>query len=865
MTLLPELDAKPDAGGPARYGFELFAIGLAYLLLAKLGLSLASLHPSASPIWPPTGFALAVVLLRGLRVAPAIFLGAFIANATTAGSILTSAAIALGNTLECVIGGYLIARWSEGRNTFDTPTGVAKFALVSLGPATMTSATVGVASLALAGYADWANFANIWFTWWMGDAAGALLITPLIVLWAGSGVRTSERRELMESGAVLAAACAVGLIAFSPLVAQARSWLAFLAVAPLLWAGLRRGPRDTATVALVLSCFAIWGTLAGGGPFARATLNESLLLLLMFMISTAVPSLALAADVAVRKRTEESLRRAREQLEQKVELGTLALGQASLALETEVEQRRRAEAAATRDGIERRKAQRALSETEQSFRLLVEAVADHAIFMLDPEGRITSWNSGARRIKGYAAQEIVGQHFSRFYTEEDRRRGVPEQALATAAREGKYESEGWRIRKDGTRFWASVAIDAIRNDAGELVGFAKITRDITERREAQAMLERTREQLAQAQKMEALGQLTGGIAHDFNNLLMIMGGYAQMLQRRLSEPKLLQAADAIRRAAARGENLTRQLLAFSRRQKLNPAVVNLSERIEAVRAMLGSSLREDITLVCDVAPDVWPVEIDVAELELALVNIAVNARDAMPEGGTVTLSVANVTVKPGSVGRIEGDFVAVAMSDTGTGIVPEILPKVFEPFFTTKSAGKGTGLGLSQVYGFAHQSDGEVAIASEVGRGATVTIYLPRSHARLSAIPEPSSTQAATSGEGTILVVEDNPHVADVTSDLLAHLGYRTLHAENAADALETLEGSDEIRLVFSDIVMPGMNGIALAREIAQRYPRLPVLLTSGFSDMIQAAETRFPILRKPFELPALDKAVREAMRKQVA
>jgi signal transduction histidine kinase len=737
MTLLPEFDAKPDARGLARYGLELLAVGLAYLILAKLGLSLASLHPSASPIWPPTGFALAVVLLRGLRVAPAIFLGAFIANATTAGSILTSAAIALGNTLECVIGGTLITRWSEGRNTFDTPTGVAKFALVSLGPATMTSATVGVASLALAGYADWASFANIWLTWWMGDVAGALVITPLIVLWAGSGVRTFERRDWLESGAVLAAACAVGLVAFSPLVVQNRSWLAFLAVAPLLWAGLRRGPRDTATVALILSSFAIWGTLAGGGPFARATLNESLLLLLMFMISTAVPSLALAADVAVRKRTEESLRRAREQLEQKVELGTLALGQASLALESEVEQRRRAEAESTRDGIERRKAQ----ET----------------------------------------------------------------------------------------------------------------------------LERTREQLAQAQKMEALGQLTGGIAHDFNNLLMIMGGYAQMLQRRLSEPKLLQAADAIRRAAARGENLTRQLLTFSRRQQPNPAVVNLSERIEAVRAMLGSSLREDITLACDVAPDVWPVEIDVAELELALVNIAVNARDAMPEGGTVTVSVANATVKPGSVGRVEGDFVAVAMSDTGAGIVPEVLPKVFEPFFTTKSAGKGTGLGLSQVYGFAHQSDGEVAIASEVGRGTTVTIYLPRSHARLSVSPEPSSAQAATSGEGTILVVEDNPHVADVTSDLLAHLGYRTLHADNAADALDTLEGSDEIGLVFSDIVMPGMNGIALAQEIAQRYPRLPVLLTSGFSDMIQAAETRFPILRKPFELPALDKAVREAMRKQVA
>ena len=224
--------------------------------------------------------------------------------------------------------------------------------------------------------------------------------------------------------------------------------------------------------------------------------------------------------------------------------------------------------------------------------------------------------------------------------EDARRRPAGAARSTTAAREGKFEAQGWRVRKDGSRFYASDLIDAIRNDAGELVGFAKIARDITAQHEAQVALEQTREQLAQAQKMEALGQLTGGIAHDFNNLLMIVSGYAQILQRRLTEPKDVQAVEAIRAAAGRGEKLTRQLLAFSRRQQLMPVVVDLRARIDAVRDMLAPSLRGNIELVVDIEDKIWPVEVDLGELELALVNIAVNARDAMPDGGTITLAGA---------------------------------------------------------------------------------------------------------------------------------------------------------------------------------------------------------------------------------
>ena len=286
---------------------EFTSIAIIYVGLAKLSLALASVHPSATPIWPPTGYALGAVLLLGYRISSAIFFGALIANAITAGSIGTSLAIATGNALESLVGAYLINRWSDGLSTFDTPGGVTRFALICLIPSTMTSATLGVGSLSLGGYADWSEFRSIWTTWWMGDVAGALVITPAIVLWGTTPLRCLERRELLQSCLTYAATIAVGLVAFSPLLEQSptRNSLAFLAILPLMWAALRRNQRDTATTALLLSCFAVWGTMSNAGPFVSSSLNESFLLLLTFMISVSVPSLALSADVAVRRRHEE--------------------------------------------------------------------------------------------------------------------------------------------------------------------------------------------------------------------------------------------------------------------------------------------------------------------------------------------------------------------------------------------------------------------------------------------------------------------------------------------------------------------------------------------------------------------------------
>ncbi len=502
----------------------------------------------------------------------------------------------------------------------------------------------------------------------------------------------------------------------------------------------------------------------------------------------------------------------------------------------------------TRDITERRAAQEALRESERQFRLLVKGVTDYALYMLDPNGNITSWNAGAEKIKGYTGEEIIGQHFSRFYTEADRAAGVPASALSTAARDGRFEREGWRVRKDGTLFWANVVIDAIRDERGDLIGFAKITRDITERREAQIALQEAQARSAHAQKMDALGQLTGGVAHDFNNLLMVVLGNIQTIKKAVADnPKVARAAGAVELAARRGETLTRQLLTFSRRQTFMPTVFALGERIEALRNMLASSLSATVELATSVDPQVWPVKADASELELALVNVTLNARDAMPEGGVVTITAENVTLSGRDTpSAVEGNFVALRVSDAGSGIAPDVLPKVFDPFFTTKDVAKGSGLGLSQVHGFAHQSGGTVTIASELGKGTTVTIYLPRGDK--SAAESLEAVPMESGGSGQVLVVEDNPDVSDVAVRMLRQLGYDVSAASDAASALALLE-TQHFDLVVSDIVMGGgMDGLALAKVIRERKPRLPVLLMTGYS---RAASTTadFPVLRKPFDL----------------
>ncbi|MBX3428975.1 MAG: MASE1 domain-containing protein [Hyphomonadaceae bacterium] len=516
---------------------EIILAALIYFALARASLYFASLNASATPIWPPTGLAIALLLLRGNMLLPAIAVGAFAANYAITPQISTAAIIAIGNSLEALVATLLLQRWAKGQNVFQSPVGVGKFAVIVTAAAAPVSASIGVVALAMTGHAAWSDFVPVWITWWLGNVAGAILATPALVLWART-LRGEEPAPLVANAlASFAGAIFVATIAFSPISPvplEARSALAFLVILPLLWSALRLGLRETATMALLISSFAVWGVIAGSSPFVQATLNSSLLLLVTFIVSATLPSLALAA----------------------------------------------------------------------------------------------------------------------------------------------------------------------------------------ERRQSQTLLDQTRHELVQAQKLEALGTLTSGVAHDFNNLLAAIGGGLRILERQNEERT--KTMEAVAQALERGSGLTRQLLAFARREPLKLERLDTTQALESAHSLIRSSLKDHILFEMHVTPGLWPVKADRNQFEVALLNLAVNARDAMPEGGDLIIQAENI------LGDDQEKCVAISVADSGEGMSQETLARAFEPFFSTKAAGHGTGLGLAQVYGFATQCGGKVNIDSALGHGTTVTITLPR-------------------------------------------------------------------------------------------------------------------------------------------
>ena len=613
--------------------------------------------------------------------------------------------------------------------------------------------------------------------------------------------------------------------------------------------------------------------------------------------------------------------------------------------------------------------------------LVTRAVADCALMILDPQGLVRHWSIGAERVMGYAAVEIVGQHFSHLYAEADRDTREPQRALVIAAERGRYEDEGLRVRNDGSTFWANVVVESIRDDAGQLVGYSKITRDITPRKlaevrlfgeqakyraiietavdgivvidehgfvqafnraaetifgyaaadvigrnvsllmpepdrsqhdgyianfrrtgdakiigvgrevtgqrkdgsvfpldlsiaewraggqryftgivrditarkEAEENLKHTLEKLHRAQKMEVVGRITGGIAHDFNNILQVMIGSLDLADALTSgNDELRRLHSAVRRGGMRAERVTQQLLAFARQQPLYPEAINVSRHMHEAIDLFARTLRGDIYVEVDLPSDLWPIMIDVSQLDLAVLNIAVNARDAMPNGGTFKISGRNaayqgLTLEQGNHG-LNGSYVVMTLSDTGAGIAPDVLPHVFEPFFTTKDVGKGTGLGLSQVYGFALQSGGVATVTSSPSQGTSVTLYLPALD-REAPVRAPDEGVGTTTSKGTVLVVEDDADVAELAAKVLKGAGYAVSQAEHAPAALAALAAGAPIDLVFSDILLPhGVSGITLAHEVRTLYPKLPVLLTTGYAEALADAEAEgLTILRKPY------------------
>jgi PAS domain S-box-containing protein len=521
----------------------------------------------------------------------------------------------------------------------------------------------------------------------------------------------------------------------------------------------------------------------------------------------------------------------------------------------------------TRDLTERRAAEEELRRSEERLRLLIQSVTDYAIYMLDPEGRVSSWNAGAERFKGYSESEIIGEHFSRFYTEEDKQAGIPRIALQTAEREGRFEAEGWRVRKDGSRFWASVIIDPIRTETGRLIGFAKVTRDLTDKRA-------TEERLRQSQKMEAVGQLTGGLAHDFNNLLTGISGSMEMMQVRLAQGRtqevdryFMAAKGAIKRAAA----LTHRLLAFARRQTLDPQPTSTNRLItgleELVRRTMGPSIEVEVVG----ASGVWSILVDPNQLENAILNLSINARDAMPDGGKLTIETANKWLDERAARQQDlpvGQYVSVCVTDTGTGMPPDVVAKAFEPFFTTKPLGEGTGLGLSMVYGFARQSGGQVRIYSEVGQGTTMCIYLPRHDADATADEEPLLSSLPESiGEGeVVLVIDDEPTIRMLIGEVLAESGYAVIEAPDGPAGLKVLESNARIDLLVTDVGLPGgMNGRQVADAARVSRPDLKVLFITGYAENAVVGNGRLEkgmfVVTKPFQMESLAARIREIIK----
>jgi PAS domain S-box-containing protein len=542
-----------------------------------------------------------------------------------------------------------------------------------------------------------------------------------------------------------------------------------------------------------------------------------------------IAQLAVSSDITARKISEAALQSLNAKLEMKVFERTRALEEALARL----------------------------TESERGFSLLVESVTDYAIYMLDPSGNVVSWNAGAKRIKGYDADEVIGQHFQRFYSEEDRRLGKPMTGLRTAAKEGRFETEGWRLRKDGSRFWANVIIDAIHSD-GRTVGFAKITRDITERRAAES-------RLRQAQKMEAVGQFTGGAAHDFNNLLMAVLGSLELLRKRLpDDPKVLGLLDTAVQGAKRGASLTQRMLAFARRQELKSEAVELKGLINNASELMERSLGPGIGIELHLPRDELYAVTDATQLETALLNLAINARDAMPGGGSIAVGVRTATIESNHPsGLAAGRYACLSVADHGIGMDEATLARATEPFFTTKGIGKGTGLGLSMVDGLAGQSGGKLMVHSVLGSGTTVEIWLPC----VARVDAPMASVVTTHGQRTrsqqqlcVLAVDDDTLVLANIVALLEDLGHRVIAASSALKAMDAFDADPGVDLLITDQAMPVMTGLELIEALRARRPSLPVILATGFAEFPAGVVGSIERLAKPYTQQQLKQAIGSMM-----
>jgi signal transduction histidine kinase/integral membrane sensor domain MASE1 len=744
--------------GHSAYVFELLGIGIAYFVLAKIGLTLASTNPSTSAIWPATGFALASVLVWGYRVGPAVFVAAFAANVTNGALIYAATAIALGNMLEALVAAWLVNLWSDGRETFTTPMGVAKFALICV-PSTIISATVGSVGLILAGHGEPVVFATTWITWWLGDLAGAMVVAPFVVLWAASELHSLERIRSWEAGAIVAVISAVGVIAFSPLIEQTRyrDPLGFLALVPLLWAALRRDQRETATVAIVLACFAVWGTLAGGGPFARSDLNDSFLLLVMFFISISVPSLALSADVLLRRRSEERLRRTQEELETRArQLKDIAesFRESNVQLEERVEQRTHN----LRESLQQQTATadvlKVISRSTFDLQTVLQTLVESAARLCDADqGTITRQRDGVfyrAEACGFPSEFIAMVRDMPVKPERGSMNGRtllegkvahvadvladPDYTFTEAQRSGGYRTilgvpmlrenvpiGVLTLSRTAVRPFTHKQIELVTTFADQAVIAIENVRLFDEIQDKSRQLQLTSEHKS---------QFVSSVSHELRTPLNAIIGLTEMMVTNAPRFGVEKALDPLKRVHAAGTHLRgliNQVLDLSKieagKLELNPERVNLAPLIDEVIGTAGQLAQQNGNrLVVEVQENLGALIADPMRMRQILLNLLSNACKFTKQG-EVKLTARKIANG--------GNWIELAVCDTGIGMTPEQQAKLFAEFtqadsLTARRFG-GTGLGLAISRKLARMMGSDVTVASEPGKGSVFTVRLPGS------------------------------------------------------------------------------------------------------------------------------------------
>jgi PAS domain S-box-containing protein len=780
----------------------------AYFLVAEIGLRYASLGVSISPVWPPTGVAIAAVLFMGMRYLPAIFAGALLANAMTSVPLIAAVGIAIGNTAEAALAVHLLRRRVVSAQAIDDPAWVRTFVAVAVPLGALMSAAVGVATLIATRELAPGDFWSALGVWWAGDYGGALVVGTVLIAWTASLRSASRRRETLAmvpiiAAAMLAAGFVFGEFAGASLLRPAD--LPYLLFPFVIAAALRFGAPGSTLTTLAVAVLAVGFTVRGGGPFVMETAERTQIALLIYVCVLSITGLAVSALSTQRWRAENALR-----------------------------------------------------DAHQSLRAVIES-SPLPIFVLDTADIVRSWNRAAEALFGWRGDEVLGAALPIISGDTSDYGRSKRRLLAGEAIRGL---EVTTVRKDGTPVVVSLSAAPLYDAANRVTGLLLIAADLTELRQLEV-------QYRQAQKMEAVGRLAGGIAHDFNNILTAIIGTTSLMTDHIgADSPARMGLHEIEKAARRAAALTRQLLAFSRQQVLEPQDLDVNVLVRNLEHMLRRLIGEHVELRTALAADLGTVRADPGQLEQVIVNLAVNARDAMPRGGSLTIETANEEldaefakklITPGS-----GPWVRLAVSDTGMGMDARTQAHLFEPFFTTKEPGKGTGLGLATVYGIVKQSGGYVWAQSEVGRGTTFTICLPRvaaTPARAAATP----VALPSRGSETVLLVEDEDDVRGVITRILTARGYSVLQARNGAEALEfAADRRERIHILVTDVVMPGLNGRELASALGKTRADLRVLYMSGHTDQAIVHEGQLErglaYLQKPFTPEALSRKIREVL-----